>query len=119
MATYSYKCDCGFVTELIQPMKDPTPDTVKCGKCGADSKIEIFAPAVLTGGMSQAPIDVVIGRDAEARWADIRRRQDLRNKVRKDSGEQAVRMTGRNEFAPIKGGRLETVSAPNSGEDKD
>jgi hypothetical protein len=100
-------------------MKDPTPDVIKCGKCGKDSGIEIHAPAVLTGGMSNAPIDVVVGRDAEARWADIKRRQELRNKVRQDSGEQAVRMTGRNEFTPIKGGRLETVAAPNSGEDKD
>jgi hypothetical protein len=100
-------------------MKNPLPDVIKCGKCGKDSEIEVSAPAVLTAGMSNSPVDVVVGRDAEARWADIKRRQGLRNKVRQESGEQAVRMTGRNEFAPIKGGRLETVNAPNSGEDTD
>lgn len=122
MATYSYKCqdtECGFVTELVQPMKDPTPDVVKCGKCGKDSGIEVTAAAILTGGMSNAPIDVVVGRDAEARWADIKRRQELRNKVRQNSGEHGVRMTGRNEFQPIKDGRLTTVNAPNSGTDED
>ena len=121
MATYTYKCECGFVTEHIQSMKDELPETVKCQKCGKDSKIAVLsAPALGLSSMSNAPIDAIVGRDAETRWADINRRQELRNKVRQESGEQAVRMTGRNEFAPIKGGRLETVAAPNSGEeDKD
>lgn len=114
--TYTYKCsDCQFVTERIQPMADPLPDTVKCQKCGKDSEIVVSAPALSSAGLSNSPIDAVVGRDAEARWADIKHRQKIRNKIRQQSGEQGVRMTGRNEFAPIKGGRLLTVNAPNTG----
>lgn len=123
MATYTYKCkdaDCGFVTEHIQSMKDPLPDTIKCQKCGKDSEIAILtAPAVATSGMSNAPIDVVVGRDASARWADIAHRQELRNKVRRESGQEAVRMVGRNKFEAIPGAERVAVEAPNSGRDDD
>jgi putative FmdB family regulatory protein len=119
---YNFKCsECSFVVEVVQPMATATLEDRNCPRCNKITAKHVFegAPAVATSGMTHAPIDVAIGRDAEARWADIKRRQGLRNKVRQDSGEQAVQMTGRNEFAPIKGGRLETVAAPNSGEDKD
>jgi len=118
---YDFQCVvCKFVLEVIQPMQTATFEDRVCPRCGKNAKFMFDGgPAVATSGMSNAPIDVVVGRDAEARWSDIKRRQAIRDNVRQTSGEQAVRMTGRNEFEPIKGGRLATVVAPNSGEDKD
>jgi putative FmdB family regulatory protein len=113
---YEFKCtDCGFVLEVIQSMQAATFEDRTCPKCGKSAKHMLEAPAVATSGMSNAPIDVVVGRDAEARWSDIRRRQALRDKVRKESGETAVSMTGRNEFSPIKSGRREFVKVLNDG----
>ncbi len=109
---YDFRCQkCSCVRELIQSMKDPLPDKLPCIKpgCGGTCDRVIHVPMISQAGMSNEPFDVAVGRDAEVRWADIRRRQAIRNKVRKESGEQALVMTGRNEFAPIKGAKLGTV----------
>jgi hypothetical protein len=109
---YDYRCQkCGCVQEHIQPITAPLPETLKCVRPGCKGKctIVITAAAISKSGMTHEPFDIAVGRDAEARWADIRRRQDLRNKVRKESGEQALVMTGRNEFQPIKGAKLTSV----------
>lgn len=103
---YKYKCEdpkCGVVDEKSISIKDFDSEIPsKCPKCKGVSKY-LFdgAPAVMTSGMSQAPLDVVIGRDATKRWEDIHRRQEQRDKVRKDSGETGLTQTGRNEFQPI------------------
>jgi hypothetical protein len=110
---YDFRCEkCECVQELVQSIKDPLPAKLKCKvkNCGGWAVQVIYAPAVSRVGMSNEPFDVAVGRDAEVRWADIRRRQALRDKVRKESGEQALVMTGRNEFAPIKGAKLGTVT---------
>lgn len=116
MAIYEFKCEgCSLVQEIIMPMATATFEDRKCTKCKKKTaKHVLSAPNLATSGMSQAPIDVVIGRDAEARWADIRKRQAIREKVREASGEQAVSMTGRNEFQPIKGAERRFVKAGNA-----
>lgn len=109
---YDFRCQkCECVQELVQSIKDPLPGKLKCKvkDCGGWALQIIYAPAVSLQGMTHEPFDIAIGRDAEVRWADIRRRQAIRNKVRQESGEQALVMTGRNEFAPIKGGKLGTI----------
>lgn len=119
---YNYKCtECSFNIEIIQSIAIATFEDRNCPRCNKVTAKHVIdgAPALGLSGMSHAPVDIAIGRDAEARWSDIHRRQNIRDKVRRESGEKAIRMTGRNEFAPIKGGRLTTVTAPNSGEDKD
>jgi len=80
-------------------MSFPFVKSITCTKCGgpADHVFE-GAPAVATSGMSQAPIDVVIGRDSEARWANIRQRQEKRDQIRRESGKPNLTMTGRNSF---------------------
>jgi putative FmdB family regulatory protein len=109
---YDFRCQkCELLVEHIQSIKDLLPEKLKCPRPGCDGKcvIVVSAPAIAHSGMTHEPFDVAVGRDAEARWADIRRRQDLRNKVRKESGEQALVMTGRNEFQPVKGAKLTPV----------
>lgn len=104
---YDFKCGaCGLVMEHIQPMSDKLPSWLKCKKCGGRSLQAISAPMISRKGMSNESFDSVIGRDAEVRWADIHKRRAARDKVRKESGEQAVSMTGRNEFKSIKGAKL-------------
>ncbi len=110
---YDFKCNkCSCVRELIQPMSDSLPEKLPCIKPGCKGQCTqvVYAPAISHAGMSNEPFDVAVGRDAEVRWADIRRRQELRNKVRKESGEQALVMTGRNEFQPIKGAKLGPIT---------
>ena len=51
--------------------------------------------------MDNAPVDSFIGKDAERRWEDINRRNELRDKVRSETGETGLSMVGRNEFTPI------------------
>ena len=51
--------------------------------------------------MDNAPIDNLVGRDAEIRWNDIHHRQEVRDSVRQQTGEVGLTMTGRNEFKPV------------------
>jgi hypothetical protein len=51
--------------------------------------------------MDNAPVDNLIGADADRRWADINRRQEIRDRVRAQAGETGLSMTGRNEFTPV------------------
>src|SRR5208337_3334661 len=112
MPVYEYRCDdCNVVMEHVSHVEQ-RPKSMPCPKCGKPAaQAVVTAPAVATSGMSVAPLDVVIGRDAEARWCDIRRRQEMRDKVRQDSGKEAIQMTGRNEFKPIDK-QLQTVETP-------
>jgi hypothetical protein len=66
--------------------------------------------------MYTAPIDVVIGRDAEARWSDIHRRQGDRDKVREEAGKSSLIMTGRNDFQATDK-RLDFVATPDPVDD--
>jgi|SRR5271157_402694 len=110
---YDYRCQkCECVQEHIQPITNPLPDSLKCVRpgCKGRATIVITAPMISKSGMTHEPFDIAVGRDAEVRWADIHRRQAIRDKVRRESGQQALVMTGRNEFAPIKGAKLGTVT---------
>ena len=123
MPIYEYKCDsCGLVQELIQPWSQEHPKWKKCINCGSRAnEAFIHGPAMIhsdKAAANEVPFDVAVGRDAEARWADIKHRQKLRDKVRRESGAQGLTMTGRNEFQPIKDGKLEIVEVANGGKDE-
>jgi putative FmdB family regulatory protein len=125
MARYEFKCsECNFIVEVIQAMATATFGNRKCPRCNKMTAVHVVsAPAVATSGMTHAPIDVVVGRDAAARWADIGRRQELRNKARTaggtEEGSGAVRMTGRNKFEAIPDAKRVLVNAPNDGRKDD
>src|SRR5271165_3133697 len=106
---YNFQCTCGLVFEHIQPITDNLPDTLPCPKCEAESTLVISAPMIAKTGMTHEPFDIAVGRDAEVRWSDIKRRQDLRTKVRKESGIKELSMTGRNEFKPLMNSKLTAV----------
>lgn len=109
---YDFRCGkCAGITELVQPITSALPETIKCCRaiCGGDCTQVITAPMISRTGMTHEPFDIAVGRDAEARWADISRRQNIRNQVRKESGAQALVMTGRNEFTPRKGAKLGSI----------
>jgi putative FmdB family regulatory protein len=103
MPIREFKCDvCDAVTEQILNMSDDIPERIKCRRCGSPAKLKKFSIfAVAREGSDNAPMDIAIGRDARARWDDIYRRQEARDKVRRDNGQVGLVATGRNEFAPI------------------
>lgn len=118
MPTYDYRCDtCGVVREFVQSIHKALPESLPCPKCGCDSfHVFLVAPGVLTQGMDHKSIDVAIGRDAEARWGKITERKAERDKVRRESGERALKATGRNEYEPMKGAKLTSVITPEPSE---
>jgi len=96
--TYEFKChDCDLVLEHLCPIGEQ-PSYKKCPKCGKRCEQTIYAPYVATSGMGQASLDVVIGRDAEKRWDRINKRQEVRDKVRKESGKPALTKVGQDEY---------------------
>jgi putative FmdB family regulatory protein len=98
--TYEFKCGkCNIVLDHLCPI-GKQPSYKKCPKCGARCEQVISAPAVLTGGMSNAPLDVVIGRDAEKRWDTVHRRQEVRDKVRSESGKRGLTKVGKDDYKP-------------------
>ena len=104
MPLFEYKCpDCGLVEEhIVFSTKDNTP-TKPCGRCKAAS-VKLAFPTSISlarSGMDNAPVDNFIGKDAETRWKDIRKRQELRDKVRSEAGAAGLSMVGRNDFVPL------------------
>lgn len=92
MASYNFQCsDCGAVLEVLMPMESATFEDRPCpikackGICGYKLA---GAPSVSTVNMSNPSFDVVVGADAERRWKNLHARQDARDKVRTDAGEQ-------------------------------
>lgn len=105
MATYEYQCpnpECGAVNERIQPMADPLPDLIPCKFCATDSPFKFSLPSLGRSGMtpSKTPTDVSVGRDAEARWAAIDKRQQARDKVRAKNRTRSLEAHGYRDFAP-------------------
>jgi putative FmdB family regulatory protein len=114
MARHDYQCEvCATVQELIQSIHKPLPETLPCPRCGEDSfYVFLVAPGVITSGMDHKTLDVAIGKDAESRWNRIHERQAQRDRVRKDSGEQALKRVGKDEYEPMKGAKLAAVVTP-------
>ncbi len=95
---YEFEChECGLILEHTCPMGEQ-PSYKKCPKCGVRCQQKIYAPYVATSGMSQAPLDVVIGKDAAKRWERIHERQEVRDKVRKESGKSGLTKVGKDEY---------------------
>lgn len=103
MAIREYKCtsaDCNAVTEKVV-MGEPDK-TTRCPRCGTVAELKVYSTVnVARAGESNAPIDIIIGKDAEMRWNDIHSRQEIRDNVREQSGTVGLTSVGRNEFAPI------------------
>lgn len=104
MAIREYKCnECSLITEKIILSDKEIKESISCPRCQADATFLAMPTSVSLGRstFSEAPIDTIIGKDADRRWEDIHRRQETRDKVRKESGSVGLTMVGRNEFAPI------------------
>jgi hypothetical protein len=104
--TYEFACTnsdgtCGAVTETYQYNSTNCPESIPCPYCGGVSLFKISAPAVLTQNMGNKPFDVAVGRDAEMRWNEIHRQQEIRDKVRQETKQTGLAITGFNEFRPV------------------
>jgi phage FluMu protein Com len=104
MPIREYKCSsCNLLTEDIIASSLEVPATKTCPRCKSVANF-LFMPTSVSLGLSsfsEAPIDTMIGKDADRRWEDIHKRQEIRDKVRRESGSVGLTMVGRNEFAPI------------------
>jgi putative FmdB family regulatory protein len=116
MAAYDYRCEsdsCGVVQELVQSIHTPLPESLSCPRCGGLSfHVFLVAPSLSSANLGHKTIDQAVGLDAEKRWDRIHERQAVRDKVRKESGEQALKATGLGRYEPLKGARLEAVRTP-------
>ena len=88
------------------------PSAGTCPKCGGESEqVVLTAPGVLTGGMSNQPLDVAIGRDAASRWGRIMDEKAVRDRIRRDTGKDNLMVTPAGRYLPIER-RLGFVDAP-------
>lgn len=114
---YNYQCwqsegGCGQVFSVEHPT-GKAPDTFACPMCGVTAKLKSSFAIVHGKNTSKgASIDIVIGRDADTRWNKIHDRKTARDRVRRKTGTQALTATGRDEYQPIKEGRLVGVTVP-------
>jgi hypothetical protein len=101
---YRYQCpECDGVSELIQPMTAPTPDSISCRFCKADAPLILGAPTIgHSGGTpSKTPFDVQVGRYAASRWAAIHERQSSRDAVRVQSKVTGLTTSDFTTFEPL------------------
>lgn len=101
MPLYEYECtSCGCEFEELVGLK--SVDTVKCKKCGAETKRKMssFAP-VVAGGSPVETVDMSIGREADKRWQLYNDKQSKRHNG-KELKTVDVPKTG-NTFLPVMG----------------
>jgi hypothetical protein len=121
---YNYQCwqsegGCGRVFS-VEHLTGAAPETYGCPICGATAKLKLSFAIVHGKSMNKgASIDVAIGRDADSRWQKVIERKSVRDKIRKETGTQALTATGRDEYQPLSKGRLEAVTVPDSTVNKD
>jgi len=103
MAIREYKCPCGVITERLIPLSKAIELSVLCPKCG-DTAIFLPIPTGISlarSSFSEAPIDVMVGKDAERRWNSIHAGQESRDKIRKSTGSVGLTMAGDGSYTPV------------------
>jgi putative FmdB family regulatory protein len=105
MALFEYECkECGceFEELVLVNSKDDT-QFMACKKCGkpAERKMSRFS-SVITGGTSNEPVDMTIGRESEKRW---QMHYDKQNERRKDKTLQTFELPKSKDgkFMPVMG----------------
>lgn len=104
MAIREYKCpECGVMVEKILPTSTTPNPTIPCPRCGKDANFLSIPTSIgiLTDNFQEQKVDIAIGKDADRRWQDISDRQQIRDRVRQQSGSLGLSMVGRNEFVPL------------------
>mgnify|MGYP005615570817 CR=1 FL=1 len=104
MPIFEYKCpDCGLLNEKLTLGSQEVTATMPCKRCGAEATKRDFPSSIslARSGMDNAPVDSIVGADAARRWEDIHHRQELRDKVREETGSTGLSMVGRNDFQPL------------------
>ena len=102
MARYDFQCEkCDIVKEHIQSVDAALPKTIKCPGCDGDMEFVQRPVGLGISSMDTTPLDVAVGRDADARWERIHERQAVRDKVREESGVTGLTATGTNEYVPL------------------
>jgi len=102
MALREYKCECGVLTEKVILGSKEVPMSISCSKCGG---VAVFMPMPSSVSLgrstfSEAPLDIMIGKDANRKWESIHAQQEVRDKVRKETGSVGLTMT-KEGYAPI------------------
>lgn len=116
---YLYWCwssEGGCGAEIDFPaLKGEAPKTVACPVCGKAARLKVVNFGIVHGNSMAkgASLDVAIGRNAEQRWSKIYDRKANRDKIRRESGTQALSVTDKG-IEPLKGARLESVAIPDS-----
>jgi hypothetical protein len=102
MARYDFQCEkCDIVKELVQSVHKKLPKSIPCPGCSGPMEFKTPLVALGVSTMDTAPVDVVVGRDAEAKWERIHERQAKRDKIRQESGVVGLTATGTNEYEPL------------------
>jgi len=118
MAIYEFRCldlGCNVVTEHICSMSQ-RPESIACSRCGGPTEQKFSIVGILTGNMSNPSLDVAIGKDAAKRWETIHERAAIKDKIRRESGKQAIaKVDGK--YQPSDKQQLQFVSTPEPKDD--
>ena len=104
MPTYDYHCEaCNYIFEESFKKVDESSLPSPCPKCQAPSgRAFVNAPYVARAGSSRDSVDMVLGAESEKRWDGINTRKAEKDKLRKESGNQAVGTSFAKEDGQIK-----------------
>jgi hypothetical protein len=103
MAKYDFNCSsCGITQEILMPMATATFDPRPC-PCGQLARHVVYAPAIVTGNSTPAKtsVDIAVGKSADEKWANIHRRQEVRDKIRKDTGSLGLSSPDGKTYTPL------------------
>lgn len=103
MAIREYLCPCGVISERIITASAPIPPTTACDKCKMEATF-LEIPTSFSLGLStfaEAPLDVVIGADADRRWNSIHAKQEVKDKIRKETGSLGLTVNSEGNYAPV------------------
>lgn len=101
MPIREYLCpNCNLLMEKIHMAA--APDTEICDRCKAYSMLQKMPSrvALLRSEMDNAPIDNIIGKDANKRWEELDKRQKTRDAVREATGSVGLTAISKDEYVP-------------------
>lgn len=102
MPIREFRCpDCNLLDEAI--ISGDPPPTRKCSRCGGVAVLAQFPSriALARSGMDNSPLDNLIGKDAERRWARHNETQQVRDEVRQKHNTVGLSATGPETYVPL------------------
>lgn len=103
MPIFEYKCTCGLRFEAVILDTKAPHETSVCPRCKGQGQKREFPTSVSLSRstMGNPTMDLAVGKSAEEGWNAIHQRDEIKTKVRKETGEVGLSLVAPGEYVPV------------------